>query len=163
MARPPIPTWYFALVVVRLGRRFLLVKERRHGERWYLPAGRVEPGERITEAGRREALEETGVPVVLEGILRIEHTPMKEGTARCRVIFVARPENDAEPKSVPDRESLAAQWYTLDEVEKLPLRGNEVAPLLRDLYCGAQIFPLSLLSGEGEPLLPGLPPSSASR
>src|SRR5688572_20385971 len=112
VARPPIPTWYFALVVVRLGRRFLLVKERRHGERWYLPAGRVEPGERITEAARREALEETGVPVVLEGILRIEHTPIKDGTARCRMIFVARPETDAQPKSVPDRESLAASWFT---------------------------------------------------
>lgn len=163
MARPPIPTWYFALVVVRMGRRFLLVKERRHGERWYLPAGRVEPGEAIVDAGRREALEETGVPVVLEGILRIEHTPMKEGTARVRVIFVARPENDAEPKSVPDRESLAAQWYTLEEVERLPLRGNEVAQLLNEVYSGAQVFPLSLLAGEGEPLLPLLPPSSASR
>jgi 8-oxo-dGTP pyrophosphatase MutT (NUDIX family) len=75
MPREPIPTWYFALVVVRLQHRFLLVHERKHGQNWYLPAGRVEPGESLVEAARRETLEESGVPVVIEGILRIEHTP----------------------------------------------------------------------------------------
>lgn len=147
MARPPIPTWYFALVVVRLGRRFLLVKERRHGERWYLPSGRVEPGERIEDAARREALEETSIPVVLEGILRIEHSASKEGTARCRVFFVARPANDDPPKSVPDRESLAAAWYTMEDIESLPLRGIEVRYLLRELCAGAAIYPLGVLDG----------------
>jgi phosphatase NudJ len=146
------------VVVVRLGRRFLLVREVKHGQLWYLPAGRVEPGERLVEAARREALEETGIPVVLEGILRIEHTPMREGTARCRVIFVARPENDAPPKSKPDKESLEAAWVSLEEIGKLPLRGPEVAQLLKDVACGAQVFPLSLLTAEGEPLLAHGPP-----
>jgi len=41
MPREPIQTWYFALVVVRLQHRFLLVHERKHGQKWYLPAGRV--------------------------------------------------------------------------------------------------------------------------
>ncbi len=65
MPRSPVPTWYFALVVVRLGPRFLIVQERKHGQLWYLPAGRVEPGENITDAARRETLEESGVPVVV--------------------------------------------------------------------------------------------------
>jgi phosphatase NudJ len=42
MSREPIPTWYFALVVVVSGDRFLRVHERKHGQLWYLPAGRVE-------------------------------------------------------------------------------------------------------------------------
>jgi len=88
MPREPIPTWYFALVVVRLQHRFLLVHERKHGQKWYLPAGRVERGESLVEAARRETLEESGIPVVIEGILRIEHTPFSEGMARLRVIFV---------------------------------------------------------------------------
>ena len=41
MARTPIPTWCFAIVVVRRGDQFLLVQERSHGQPWYLPAGRV--------------------------------------------------------------------------------------------------------------------------
>jgi 8-oxo-dGTP pyrophosphatase MutT (NUDIX family) len=155
VSRAPIPTWYFALVVVRLGRRFLLVKEKKHGARWYLPGGRVEPGERIQEAARRETLEEAGIPIVLEGILRVEHSPLKEGTARCRVLFVARPENDAPPKSEPDNESLGAAWVTLEELERLPVRGVELRRILQDVACGAQIYPLSLLTTEGEPLLGG--------
>jgi phosphatase NudJ len=34
MSREAIPTWCFALAIVRLGRRFLLVHERKHGQRW---------------------------------------------------------------------------------------------------------------------------------
>ncbi|MCA9712212.1 MAG: NUDIX domain-containing protein, partial [Myxococcales bacterium] len=71
MARVPLPTWTFALVVVRLGPRFLLVHERKHGGGWYLPAGRVEPGETIAAAAIRETREEAGIPIVLDGILRV--------------------------------------------------------------------------------------------
>ena len=77
MARDPIPTWCFALVVARLGHRFLLVQERKHGQTWSLPAGRVESGESIAEAAVRETLEEAGVPVLLDGILRIEYSPTR--------------------------------------------------------------------------------------
>ncbi len=61
----PMPgvTWCFALMVVRLEDRFLVVHEAKHGQRWYLPAGRVEPGETFAEAAARETLEEAGVVV----------------------------------------------------------------------------------------------------
>jgi phosphatase NudJ len=36
--RVAIPTWFFAVVVVRFGPRFLFVHERKHGQGWYLPA-----------------------------------------------------------------------------------------------------------------------------
>ena len=51
LARDPIATWFFAVVVVRLDDRFLLVHERKHGQLWYLPAGRAEPGETLVAAG----------------------------------------------------------------------------------------------------------------
>jgi ADP-ribose pyrophosphatase YjhB (NUDIX family) len=57
MAREPIPTWYFALVVVRRGHRFLAVREVKHGQLWYLPAGGAEPGESLAEGARREVLD----------------------------------------------------------------------------------------------------------
>ena len=112
MSRNPIPTWFFVLVIVRLGRRFLLVHERNHGARWYLPAGRVEPTEQLVDAAVRETLEETGVPVRLDGILRVEHTPDARGQARCRVLFLAHSISDVQPKSTPDTESLGAGWFT---------------------------------------------------
>lgn len=148
MGREPIPTWYFALVIARLGHRFLLVRERKHGQLWYVPAGRVEPGETLVEAARRETLEETGVPVEPVGIVRIEHTPVPSGV-RMRVIFLAHPVDDTPPKSVPDDESLEAGWFDLDEVRRLPLRGPEVLSMLEAVHGGAPIHPLSLLRREG--------------
>src|ERR1041385_2547102 len=68
--RGPIPTWYFALVVVRRGHRFLLTQERKYGATWSIPGGRVEAGESLTDAAIREVLEETGVPTKLDGGLR---------------------------------------------------------------------------------------------
>ena len=85
MARPPLEMHAFALVVVRLGRRVLLVREREHGGGWYMPAGRVEPGESLEDAAVRETLEEAGVPVTLDGVIRVEYTPLT-GAARLRVI-----------------------------------------------------------------------------
>ena len=145
MAREPIPTWNFSVVVVRLGRRVLLVHERKHGQACYLPAGRVERGESFALAAVRETREEAGVDVVLEGILRIEHAPRSDGS-RMRVIFVARPADDRPPKSAPDEESLGAAWFTLDEMEGVTLRAPEAAQLAKDVLAGATIHPLSLLT-----------------
>src|SRR3954470_25029966 len=109
MAQAPIPTWFFAVVVVRDAGRYLLVHEAKHGQLWYLPAGRVEAGESFAAAAVRETLEEAGVPVRLTGILRIEHAPTPHGT-RVRVVFLAEPTDDTPPKSTPDGESLEAAW-----------------------------------------------------
>lgn len=152
MARDPIPTWCFALVVVRQGDRFLLVHERKHGQLWYLPAGRVEPGETFREGAIRETLEETGVPVVLDGIIRIEHSPRVDGTARCRAIFTAHPADDTPPKTTADKESLGAAWVSLDELDAYPLRGEQVAELLGWVHAGGQVLPLHALAHELAPV-----------
>jgi phosphatase NudJ len=147
VARAPISTWNFSLVLVRLGRRILLVHERKHGQLWYLPAGRVEPGETFATAARRETLEEAGIDVVLEGVLRIEHTPLPVN-ARMRVVFVGRHADDRAAKSIPDDESLGAAWFTLDEIAGLPLRSEEVRKLARQVLDGPFIHPMSLFASE---------------
>lgn len=150
MARKPIPTWFFAVVVVRRGDRFLLVQEYKHGQLWYLPAGRVEPGETFFDAACRETLEEAGVPVRVVGIIRVEHSPMHEGT-RLRVVFLAEPVDDTPPKSEPDEESLGAAWVSLEELAGYPLRGVEVQELLAYVAGGGPIFPPDLLQPEDMP------------
>ena len=152
MSRKAISTWCFAVVIVRLDDRFLLVHERKHGQRWYVPAGRVEPGETLAEAARRETLEESGVEVELDGILRIEHT-LIQGGARLRVIYSAHPLGDSTPKRVADDDTLGAAWVSLDELKTLPLRGPEVATMLHDVARGAPVYPLSLITREGAPLI----------
>ena len=144
MSRAPIPTWYFALVVVRRGHRFLLTQEKKYGSTWSIPGGRVEPGENLVEAAVREVHEETGVPVRIDGILRVEHSPREE-TVRMRVLFTGTPIDDTEPKTTADDESLGAAWLTLDEIRQRKLRGAELRALLESVEAGRQVFPLDLL------------------
>jgi len=146
MARSPLPTWYFALVVVRKGHRFLLTQEKKYGSSWSIPGGRVEPGESLAEAAVREVFEETGVPIRLDGILRVEHTP-GDGV-RLRILFTGSPIDDTEPKTTADDESLGAAWLTLDEVRERPLRGAELCALLESVAGGRAIYPLDLLGDE---------------
>jgi len=147
MARDPIPTWYFALVIVRRGHRFLLCQERKYGESWSIPGGRVELGEPLAEAAVREVFEETGVPIKLDGILRVEHTPSATGS-RVRVMFTGSPIDDTPPKSVADDESLGAAYLTLDEIRALPVRGGELRPLLESVARGRTVYPLELMGHE---------------
>lgn len=144
MSRAPIPTWYFALVVVRRGHRFLLTQERKYGSTWSIPGGRVEPGESLVAAAIREVHEETGVPIRIDGILRIEHVPSPAGV-RMRVLFTGTSIDDTEPKSIADEESLGAAWMTLEQVRSTKLRGAELHALLESVEAGRQVFPLDLL------------------
>jgi len=153
MPKQAIPTWFFVLVVVRRGDQFLLVQERKHEQSWYLPAGRVEPNEDFASAARRETLEESGVTVELEGIVRIEHSPRADNHSRVRVLFTASATGAAEPKKFADEHSLQAAWFTLDEVTKLPLRGAEVVELLEFVAAGAPIYPPGLITVEDAPFV----------
>jgi phosphatase NudJ len=135
----------FSLVLVKRGNRFLLVHERKHEQGWYLPAGRVEPGESFAMAAVRETREEAGIDVELEGILKVQHNPERD---RFRVFFLARPKDDALPKSVADEHSLEARWFTVDELTGVPLRGDEVEEWMRYVLDNPVVAPLSILSPE---------------
>lgn len=148
MARTAIPTWTIALTVVQSNGRFLLVKERKHGGGWYLPAGRVEPGETLQEGAIRETMEEAGLAIRLTGIHHIQYTPQIDGSCRLRVIFLGVPAADDAVKQKPDEHTDGADWFTLEEVRKLPLRGYEVIRIFKEVLAGGGGYPLSLLGRE---------------
>jgi phosphatase NudJ len=145
MPREPIPSWYYALIVVRKEDRFLIVQERKHNQTWYLPAGRVEQGETFEQAARRECLEESGLQVELTDVVRFEHTPTPHGT-RIRIIYLAKPVDDTEPKSEPDDESLQARWVTLKELEDYELRSHEVKTLFQLVSNGCRLLPVDSIT-----------------
>lgn len=142
--RHPIPTWFFALVVVRHRDRFLLIQERRHDQRWYLPAGRVEPAERLVDAAIRETLEESGVEIALDGVLQLQHTPSPRGT-RVRVIFTGHPIGGT---AGPTSDSLDARFVSPEEAATLPLRSPQVLRWLTLARRGDVVAPLEILGAE---------------
>jgi phosphatase NudJ len=148
MAKEPIPTWFFVLVVVRRASEFLVIREAKYAQGWYLPAGRVELGESFEDAAHRETMEEAGIPIVLEGILTVQHTP-NVSNARVRVLFVARAADEAAPlKSHADEHSIEARWVTLEELQLLALRGPEVIDIFRWVAHGAPVYPLEMIGNE---------------
>jgi phosphatase NudJ len=144
-SRDPIPTWFFVLIVVRDGDRFLLVQESKPEQPWYIPAGRVEAGESLLEAAERETLEESGVQVEIERVIRVDHTPFPENVARVRVYLVARPAGDKSPKTESDEDSLQAAWFTLEQMKELNLRGEEAYLLCKYVATDAPLYPLDVL------------------
>jgi phosphatase NudJ len=118
-------TGLVVLVVVPHEGRYLVVQER--DGTYYLPAGKVEPGENLIEAAVRETAEEAGTLIGLRGLLGFDHE-WHEATSRTRLrfVFVGFVGLVNPPKSRPDEHSLGAAWVTKDELRRLPLRHPEV-------------------------------------
>ena len=150
--RTPIPTWFFVVVVVRKDDRFLVVHESKGEQKWYLPAGRVELGESFSDAAWRETMEEAGVATELDGVIRVEQLPMKQGM-RVRVFFTARPVDDTPPRSDPNTESLGAKWAAIPEIAEMPLRDPEVLEVCGYLATGGTVAPIGILTQEGASFL----------
>ncbi|KRX10173.1 NUDIX hydrolase domain protein [Pseudocohnilembus persalinus] len=139
----------FALVIVRrkYDGKYLLVQEFANSGYW-LPGGRVDPGEPFKKAAVRECLEEAGVNIEIKGVLSFQHSP-KKGYDRLRVIYYAEPVDDNQKaKSIPDYESVGACYVDKNEVKNIKLRGHEPLEWIDYLEKGGQIYPLSIFSGE---------------
>lgn len=148
--REGTPAWCFSVVVVRQGDRFLLVQERKHDQLWYLPAGKVEPGESFAQAAVRETLEESGVHVRLTGVIRFDLGRNPLGR-RFRAIFLGEPAGDPTPKDFADKHSLQAKWVAPAELGQYPLRGADVSQLIEYVVSGKVIYPLEVFGQEGLP------------
>jgi hypothetical protein len=94
-----------ALVIVRHPStgKYLSVEEQKD-KGWWLPAGHVDPNERFAQAAYREALEEAGIGVRLEGVLRVEHRLTAPTKGRLRVVYFGVPIHPEAPLKVRVRE-----------------------------------------------------------
>ena len=134
----------FVIAIVRQGDRYLLVEETKDIGKWYFPAGRVELGEDLCSALKREALEEAGIPIQPQGLLKLEYQPVVGGV-RIRYIFVAEAASDVAPKDFADEHSQRAAWFSFDQIKELPLRAHEVVDLIERLERGAAVASMQLL------------------
>eukprot|EP01065_Artemidia_motanka_P039224 TRINITY_DN48094_c0_g1_i1.p1 TRINITY_DN48094_c0_g1~~TRINITY_DN48094_c0_g1_i1.p1 ORF type:complete len:398 (+),score=154.32 TRINITY_DN48094_c0_g1_i1:180-1196(+) len=145
---PPHPpfsafTW---VIVTRPDGRFLLVNEPAGlcdgAPKYWMPAGRLDGGEGFIDAGLRETLEEGGVEVRAESVLRL-YMDHHKGRSTPRVCILARVVGgEAGAKSVPDFESVGAAWVTAEELAKLPpdrFRTDHPQSFVRMLEAGTAV------------------------
>lgn len=105
----------------------LMVQEAKQDcyKQWYLPAGRVEVGESLEEALKREVKEEAGFDCEPITLLLIQ----EQGPQWIRFIFLASV-TGGNMKTVmqADQESLQACWW--NRQSSLPLRGRDILRLI---------------------------------
>lgn len=92
---------------------------------WYLPAGRMEPGEDIGEAAKREVLEETGLEIELTTLLLVETAA---GSWYRFVVTGSVIGGKLKTPADADSESLQAKW--IGDLTDFPLRAGDVLPLI---------------------------------
>ena len=107
--------------------RVLLMQEAKAScyGKWYLPAGKVEPGESFCEAAKREVLEETGLIMKPTGLIMTEINH----NFWIRLVFSGKIVGGSlKTEDNKDKESLQAQWFST--IEPLTLRSKDIIPLI---------------------------------
>jgi ADP-ribose pyrophosphatase YjhB (NUDIX family) len=130
------------------GDGYLLVKESKPstGLRYNLPSGKPEVGETLAEAARREAREEAGIDVVVDGLVGIYHCPAtSEGFGVVNFVFSSTAVGG---DLTPSAEHPEVAYVPRSAIESLHarhlLRGNHIVRAIEDLEAG-RCVPLSLI------------------
>uniref|UniRef100_A0A8C6TL10 Nudix hydrolase domain-containing protein n=1 Tax=Neogobius melanostomus TaxID=47308 RepID=A0A8C6TL10_9GOBI len=116
-------TYIVCAVIFNDKEEVLMVQEAKAEcyKQWYLPAGRVEVGESLEEALKREVLEEAGLDCEPVSLVLIQ----EQGPQWIRFIFLASVTGGTlKALSEADQESLQACWW--DRRNPLNLRGRDI-------------------------------------
>ena len=110
-------------VAVVANGRVLLVKRGREPGRglWAVPGGKVELGETLTEAGKREVREETGLDVELGEVIWAGESIGPGSTPAWHYVLVDFLGRPAGGELSPRDDADDVGWFTAEEARALPL------------------------------------------
>jgi len=123
--------------------RVLMVRESRPDcrGRFYVPAGRANPGEDPLATALRTTAEKTGLRVEPVSIAGIEHNPpIGQYPGQLRVFVVAKFVGGV-LKMREDEFSLDATWVPYSDVRQLKLRSQDFLSWLDDVVLGQPALP----------------------
>ncbi|MHA1733290.1 MAG: NUDIX hydrolase [Promethearchaeota archaeon] len=101
---------------------------------WAVPGGKVELGERLEDALRREVLEETGIEVEVGAVAGVSEKVVQDGAGRTLYHYVivdywaSVAGTPQVPTPTPATDVSEARWVPIVEVSEVPL-----SPTMRDL------------------------------
>lgn len=134
-----------AVVIVK-DDQFLVVEEYSQNQAVFnQPAGHVEANETLIAAARREAFEETGYHVNINGIVGLyTYTAPSNGITYHRYCFFGTAD-EFDPTAQLDDGIIGPKWMSIDELRQCPrLRSPMVLTCFED-YLRGQRFPLELI------------------
>ncbi|BFF88989.1 8-oxo-dGDP phosphatase NUDT18 [Drosophila madeirensis] len=120
-------TYVVACVLINEHDELLMIEEAKQScaGKWYLPAGRMERGESITEAAAREVFEETGLNAELTTLLAVEVA----GGSWFRFVLTGRITGGRlKTPADADAESIQARWVL--NPQEVPLRANDILNII---------------------------------
>ncbi|EEZ97187.1 8-oxo-dGDP phosphatase NUDT18 [Tribolium castaneum] len=120
-------TYVVAVVLINDHNEVLMMQEAKEScaGKWYLPAGRIEKGETISEAGQREVLEETGLHVQCTTLIMVE---CARGSWIRYVLTGVATGGKLKTPAEADKESLQAKWVA--NLGELTLRATDIMDLI---------------------------------
>lgn len=120
-------TYIVACVLVNSKNEVLMMQEAKEScaGKWYLPAGRMEVGETIEAAAKREVLEETGLEIQPTTLLCVECA----GGSWIRFVLTGEVVGgDLKTPQKADSESLQARW--VENLAELSLRSSDIMHII---------------------------------
>ena len=112
-------------IIIEEGAQILLVKRKKEPYKDYLalPGGFVNEGERVEEAAKREALEETSLNLELIDILGVYSDPRRDPRGHSMsTVFIGRsnPKGD-KIKAIANDDAASLEWINIETVENKSL------------------------------------------
>jgi 8-oxo-dGTP pyrophosphatase MutT (NUDIX family) len=134
--------------------KILMVEEHRFDEGvvFNQPVGKMELGEDIFRAAKREVWEETGLEIELTDLLGVYVWLLDNGNTSIRFCFIARVTGgDLRPEPRTDGETVEPVWLSREELDRIKgqFRNPVTRQCLEDYFAGKK-YPLGLVATLGE-------------
>ena len=131
---PQFPMVGVHALVLKEGRMLLIKRSKEPSKgKWSIPGGRVELGEAISDAAKREVLEECSVEIEIERIFDVADNIIRDEKGRVRyhfvLIYLLARYKGGEVKALSDADD--ARWVTIKELAELDVHPQLRTVLLR--------------------------------
>jgi ADP-ribose pyrophosphatase YjhB (NUDIX family) len=122
---------------------WLLVKKTYGGLKgvWSLPAGFVQQAETVTTAVKREILEETGVPCIVDGLAGFRSGVIANEISDNMAIFYCKPVEENPKLLLQEREIIEACWMAPSDIVQHELSSIMLKEMARE-HVAQHIHPL---------------------